>query len=92
MSLLEVVTDGHAHVREVQGELTRVRDALAHTDDVLTVVDHTLTHAEHAIEESRRLTPFLLGVVGVIAVGGIAFAVWRSRRPAPSVAITGDEA
>lgn len=90
MSLLEAMTEGHAHVVEVQGELGRVRDALDRTDHVLTVVDHTLTQAERAIEESRRLFPFVVGAVAVVVAGGVAFAIWRSRRapavtPAPAV-------
>lgn len=86
MSLLEAMTEGHAHVVEVQGELGRVREALDRTDHVLTVVDHTLTQAEHAIEESRRLFPFVVGAVAVVVAGGVAFAIWRSRRaPAPVV-------
>ncbi len=87
MSLLEAMTEGHAHVVEVQGELGRVRDALDRTDHVLTVVDHTLTQAEHAIAESRRLFPFVVGAAAVVVAGGVAFAIWRSRRassPAPA--------
>lgn len=91
MSLLEAVADGHAHVMEVQGELGRVRDALDRTDHVLTVVDHTLTQAEHAIEESRRLFPFVVGAVAVVVAGGVAFAIWRSRRAPAAVSAPDSE-
>ncbi len=80
MALLEAVVEGHAHVVELQGELTRVRDVLERTDAVLTVADHTLTHAEHAIEETRRVAPYVAGALAVLVVAGVGFAIWRSRQ------------
>lgn len=83
MALLEAVVEGHTHVVELQGELTRVRDALDRTDAVLTVADRTLTQAEHAIENSRRIAPYAAGAVALVVASGIAFAIWRSRRNSP---------
>ncbi len=80
MALLEAVVDGHTHVVELQGELARVRDALDRTDAVLAVADRTLTQAEHAIEESRRIAPYVAGAFALVVASGIAFAIWRSRR------------
>ena len=80
MALLEAVVDGHTHVVELQGELARVRDALDRTDAMLTVADRTLTQAEHAIEESRRIAPYVAGAFVLVVASGIAFAIWRTRR------------
>jgi hypothetical protein len=80
MAILDVVETGHEHVVDLRHELERVRGALDRTDAVLGVTDDALESAEHAIETSRRLSPYVLTVVGVAAVGVAAYLVWRSRR------------
>lgn len=80
MAILDVVETGHEHVVDLRHELERVRGALDRTDAVLGVTDDALERAEHAIETSRRLSPYVLTVVGVAAVGVAAYLVWRSRR------------
>lgn len=82
MAVLEVVESSHEHVVDLRHELGRVRDALDRTDAVLGVTDDALERAEHAIETSRRISPYVLSAVGVVAIGAAAYLIWRSRRRA----------